>query len=120
MSVRASWRLAARAARRAGLHEEAVQHLEEAQKRLGASEDVLLEWAGGVEVDESRLQQDLGSFVDQYRGVPLKDLRIGLMLGEVTALLQQDKPRTLPASQLGRNISKLSRKHTHGILILKI
>ncbi len=58
--------------------------------------DVLLEWAGGVEVDESRLQQDLGSFVDQYRGVPLKDLRIGLMLGEVTALLRQ-YGLTLPA-----------------------
>ncbi len=58
--------------------------------------DVLLEWAGGVEVDESRLQHDLGSFVDQYRGVPLKDLRVGLMLGDVTALLRQ-YGLTLPA-----------------------
>jgi tetratricopeptide (TPR) repeat protein len=37
--------LAARAARRAGLYEEAAQHLEEAQRLLGASEEVLLEWA---------------------------------------------------------------------------
>jgi tetratricopeptide (TPR) repeat protein len=37
--------LAARAARRACLYEEAAQHLEEAQRLLGASEDVLLEWA---------------------------------------------------------------------------
>ncbi len=58
--------------------------------------DVLLEWAGGVEVDESRLQQDIGSFVDQYRGVPLKDLRIGPMLGDVTSLLRQ-YGLTLPA-----------------------
>ncbi len=58
--------------------------------------DVLLDWAGGVEVDESRLQQDIGSFVDQYRGVPLKDLRIGLMLGDVTSLLRQ-YGLTLPA-----------------------
>lgn len=58
--------------------------------------DVLLEWAGGVEVDESRLQQDIGSFVDQYRGVPLKDLRIGPMLGDITSLLRQ-YGLTLPA-----------------------
>ncbi|MGV8959151.1 MAG: 2-polyprenylphenol 6-hydroxylase [Stenotrophomonas sp.] len=58
--------------------------------------DVLLEWAGGVEVDESRLQQDIGSFVDQYRGVPLKDLRIGMMLGDVTSLLRHYR-LTLPA-----------------------
>ncbi|MCL7713566.1 2-polyprenylphenol 6-hydroxylase [Stenotrophomonas mori] len=58
--------------------------------------DVLLEWAGGVEIDEARLQQDLGNFVDQYRGVPLKDLRVGLMLGDVTALLRQ-YGLTLPA-----------------------
>lgn len=51
--------------------------------------DVLLEWAGGVDVDESRLQHDIGSFVDQYRGVPLKDLRIGPMLGDITGLLRQ-------------------------------
>ena len=51
--------------------------------------DVLLEWAGGIEVEEERLQQDIGSFVDQYRGVPLKDLRMGLMLGDVTQILRQ-------------------------------
>ncbi len=50
--------------------------------------DVLLDWAGGVEVDENRLQHDISQFVDQYRGVPLKDLRIGLMLGDITQLLR--------------------------------
>ncbi len=58
--------------------------------------DVLLDWAGGVEVDESRLQQDIGVFVDQYRGVPLKDLHMGLMLGNITQLLRQYS-LTLPA-----------------------
>ena len=57
--------------------------------------DVLLDWAGGVEVDENRLQHDISQFVDQYRGVPLKDLRIGLMLGDITQLLRS--PLTLPA-----------------------
>ena len=50
--------------------------------------DILLEWAGGVAVDEGRLQQDISQFVDRYRGVPLKDLRIGLMLSDITLLLR--------------------------------
>jgi len=58
--------------------------------------DVLLDWAGAVEVDEARLQQDISQFVDQYRGVPLKDLRIGLMLGDITQLLRSYS-LTLPA-----------------------
>ena len=56
--------------------------------------DVLLDWAGGVEVDENRLQHDISQFVDQYRGVPLKDLRIGLMLGDHPA---RSYSLTLPA-----------------------
>lgn len=50
--------------------------------------DILLDWAGGVAVDEGRLQQDISQFVDRYRGVPLKDLRIGLMLSDITLLLR--------------------------------
>jgi len=58
--------------------------------------DILLDWAGGVSVDESRLQQDISQFVDRYRGVPLKDLRIGLMLSDITLLLRSYN-LTLPA-----------------------
>ena len=59
--------------------------------------DVLLEWAGAsLEIDEPRLQQDIGAFVDAYRGVPLKELRIGAMLGDVTSILR-DHGLTLPS-----------------------
>lgn len=58
--------------------------------------DILLDWAGGVTVDEGRLQQDISQFVDRYRGVPLKDLRIGLMLSDITQLLRSYN-LTLPA-----------------------
>lgn len=59
--------------------------------------DVLLEWAGtSLDIDEPRLQQDIGAFVDAYRGVPLKELRIGAMLGDVTAILR-DHGLTLPS-----------------------
>ena len=53
--------------------------------------DVLMEWGeGGGEVDEARLQADVGAFVDQYRGVPLKDLHMGLMLTDVTTILRNN------------------------------
>jgi ubiquinone biosynthesis protein len=58
--------------------------------------DVLLEWGGGIDVEESRLQYDVGMFVDQYRGVPLKDLRIGTMLSDVTTILR-NHALTLPS-----------------------
>lgn len=52
--------------------------------------DILLDWTeSDVEVDESRLQADVGVFTDRYRGVPLKDLRMGAMLIEVAALLRR-------------------------------
>ena len=58
--------------------------------------DVLMEWGEGAgEVDEARLQADVGAFVDQYRGVPLKDLRMGLMLTDVTTILR-DNGLSLP------------------------
>ena len=58
--------------------------------------DVLMEWGEGAgEVDEARLQADVGAFVDQYRGVPLKDLRMGVMLTDVTTILR-DNGLSLP------------------------
>ena len=51
--------------------------------------EVLLDWAGGVELDEAALMQEIAVLVDTYRGMPLKDLRVGQMLGEITGLLRQ-------------------------------
>lgn len=52
---------------------------------------VLLDWAdaGGV-VDEQRLHADTDAFVDQYRGVPLKQLSLGSMLSDVTMILRDN------------------------------
>jgi len=52
--------------------------------------DVLVDWTeGSGDIDEGRLQEAVDVFVDQYRGVPLKDLRMGAMLVDVTALLRE-------------------------------
>ncbi|MBD9367653.1 2-polyprenylphenol 6-hydroxylase [Xanthomonas sp. XNM01] len=59
--------------------------------------EILLEWGEGRgEIEEPRLQADIGAFVDQYRGVPLKDLRMGTMLGDVTTILR-DHGLSLPS-----------------------
>jgi ubiquinone biosynthesis protein len=52
--------------------------------------DVLVDWAGdNADGDESQLQEAVDRFVDQYRGVPLKDLRMGGMLADVAAILRE-------------------------------
>ncbi|WP_372014940.1 2-polyprenylphenol 6-hydroxylase [Pseudoxanthomonas sp. 10H] len=60
------------------------------EREAEAVSDVLMEWGEGAgEADETRLQADVGAFVDQYRGVPLKDLRMGAMLLDVTTILRE-------------------------------
>src|SRR5690606_15587890 len=48
--------------------------------------DILLDWSGGGEVDEERLQADTSTLVDRYRGVPRKDLRMGTGLSDAAGL----------------------------------
>lgn len=61
------------------------------ERESAAVADVLMEWGEGEgDVDEARLQADVGAFVDQYRGVPLKDLHMGLMLTDVTTILREN------------------------------
>lgn len=50
--------------------------------------DILVDWSADADVDEDRLQAEASMFVDRYRGVPLKDLRMGAMLSDVAGLLR--------------------------------
>ncbi|MDO9272610.1 MAG: AarF/UbiB family protein, partial [Rugosibacter sp.] len=58
--------------------------------------DVLLDWTGNSALDEEALLLEIDTFVDQYHGVPLKQLRLDQMLGEIAAMLRQHR-LTLPA-----------------------
>jgi ubiquinone biosynthesis protein len=58
--------------------------------------DVMLEWTGYVVVDEEGLTLEIQTFVDQYHGVPLKQLRLGAMLSDLVAILRQHQ-LTLPS-----------------------
>lgn len=58
--------------------------------------DVLTEWAGDGVVDMDHLLGEVEVFADQYRGIPLGQLRLGAMLDEGIGILRQHHLR-LPA-----------------------
>lgn len=51
--------------------------------------DVLLDWAGAVDIDQDSLALEIDSLVDQYHGVPLKQLNISTILTDLTTLLRE-------------------------------
>lgn len=51
--------------------------------------DVLLDWAIDGDVDADAIAQRIDAFIDRYHGVPLKELHLGGMMGEITALLRE-------------------------------
>jgi ubiquinone biosynthesis protein len=51
--------------------------------------EVLLDWRGDDFVDEARLAADLDEFAFDYADIQLKDLKIGLLLHRVSAILRK-------------------------------
>ena len=51
--------------------------------------EVLLDWRGDDFVDEARLATDLGEFAFDYADMQLKDLKIGVLLHRVSAILRE-------------------------------
>ncbi|MBD5804223.1 putative protein kinase UbiB [Azoarcus sp. Aa7] len=53
--------------------------------------DVLLEWrdAEAPETEPEHLRHEIDTFVDQYKGVPLKQLDIGAMLSDLVMILRE-------------------------------
>jgi len=49
---------------------------------------VLLEWTGDAVVDEERMADDLGRLAFDYEHLALKDIRIGQLLGDITAIMR--------------------------------
>ena len=50
--------------------------------------NVLLDWAGDVQVDMDALLMDVDNFIDTYHGLPLKQLKIVNILTDLTALMR--------------------------------
>jgi ubiquinone biosynthesis protein len=53
--------------------------------------DVMLDWAGDGFVDEVSLVLEIQSFVDQYHGVPLRQLSLGAMLNDLAGILRSHR-----------------------------
>lgn len=51
--------------------------------------EVILEWSGDGPVDEARLASDLIEFVFNYSSVQLRDISMGRLLGELTAIMRE-------------------------------
>jgi ubiquinone biosynthesis protein len=58
--------------------------------------EVFLDWRAGDAVDEARLAADLGELAFDFADVPLKDLRVGVLLHRVSAILR-DHAIVMPA-----------------------
>ena len=52
--------------------------------------NVLSNWSGDAEIDESRLAYDLSEFVFSYDNLALKDIQVGPLLAEVTAVMREN------------------------------
>ena len=51
--------------------------------------DVLLDWAGDANVDEAKLAADMSELVFEYEGVPLKDVRLAVLLKQFAAIIRE-------------------------------
>ncbi len=51
--------------------------------------EVLLEWSGGDTGNSEILQGEIDTFVDQYRGIPLKEINFGAMLSDLVTILRE-------------------------------
>jgi ubiquinone biosynthesis protein len=50
---------------------------------------ILLDWSEDEQVDEDRLRDDVVEFIDHYHGVPLKQLNVSSLIGEITNVLRR-------------------------------
>ena len=51
--------------------------------------DVLLEWTGDAEVDEAKLASDVTELVANYETLQLQEIRVGVLLGELTEIVRE-------------------------------
>lgn len=61
-----------------------------------ALREVLLDWAGDAEINETRLSHDLSDLVFSYDDLKIKDIKIGALLQEITTIMR-DNSLVLPA-----------------------
>lgn len=51
--------------------------------------EVLLDWSEGDDAESENLNIEIDAFVDQYRGIPLKEINFGAMLSDLVGILRE-------------------------------
>ena len=59
------------------------------ERKAHIAVDVLLEWTSNIQIDTEILTSEVDAFIDQYHGVPLKQLSITSMLTDLMAMLRE-------------------------------
>ena len=59
------------------------------ERKAHIAVDVLLEWTSNIQIDTEVLTSEVDAFIDQYHGVPLKQLSITSMLTDLMAMLRE-------------------------------
>jgi len=59
------------------------------ERKTQVAVDVLLDWSSSFQVDTGALANDVEAFIDQYHGVPLKQLSLTGMLTNLMAILRE-------------------------------
>ena len=57
--------------------------------------ELLVDWAHKAEVDMPSLCMDIDCFIDEFHGMPLEQIEVGRLLGDLTALMREHE-LTLP------------------------
>jgi ubiquinone biosynthesis protein len=64
-------------------------------KDVSGVTEILLDWAGDTYADMDDLSIEVDAFLDSYHGVPLKQLKLSAMLGDITVIMRNHQ-LTLP------------------------
>ncbi len=59
------------------------------ERKAHIAVDVLLEWTSNIQIDTEILTSEVDAFIDQYHGIPLKQLSITSMLTDLMAMLRE-------------------------------
>ncbi len=59
------------------------------ERKVDVAVDVLLDWTSSTQIDTENLSNEVDAFIEQYHGIPLKQLSITSMLTDLMALLRE-------------------------------
>jgi ubiquinone biosynthesis protein len=59
-------------------------------KDIGALRDILIAWAGDAPIDDAKLAADVDELIFNYESAPLKHVRFGVLLSDLTTVMREN------------------------------